>query len=285
LAEKYSQEGKTPILFSKNGVFMGMISVSDVLKDDSEETVSALKNIGIKPIMITGDNKNTARAIAKQVGIDDVISDVLPDEKANEIKKLQSQGKVMMVGDGINDALALTVADIGVAIGTGTDIAIESADVVLRRSSLNEVVTAIRISRKTFKNIKENLFWAFIYNVIGIPIAAGALIPINGIELNPMFGAAAMSLSSLCVVTNALRLNLFKENKNEKEKKMETILKIEGMMCPHCEGRVKNALESTEGVKEALVSHKKGEAVVKCDKDIPYEVLKGIIEAQGYKVL
>ena len=285
-AEGLSKNGKTPLLFSKNGIIVGIIAVADVIKEDSKEAIEKLKAIGIKPVMITGDNRKTALSIAKQVGVEDVISDVLPGGKEAAIRNLQKEGSVLMVGDGINDAPALTAADIGIAIGAGTDIAIESADIVLSKGSLNDVSTAIRLSRATLKNIKENLFWAFCYNVIGIPLAAGLWIPITGWELNPMFGAAAMSLSSLCVIMNALRLNLFKINKKAKEnKQMETVLKIEGMMCPHCEGRVKSALESADGVSEAVVSHEKGEAIVKSDREIPFETLKGIVEAQGYKVL
>lgn len=285
-AEKLSSEGKTPLIFAKNGKILGIIAVADVIKEDSVEAIEALKQIGVRPVMITGDNKKTARAIARQIGIDEVISDVLPDGKEAAIRTLQKDGAVAMVGDGINDAPALTAADVGIAIGAGTDIAIESADIVLTRSTLSDVGTAIRLSRATLKNIHENLFWAFFYNVIGIPLAAGMWIPITGWQLSPMFGAAAMSLSSFCVITNALRLNLFKVDKKVKEKKqMETILKIEGMMCPHCEARVKSVLEETDGVTEAIVSHVKGEAIVKCDKEIPFETLKGIVEAQGYKVL
>lgn len=285
-AEKLSENGKTPLLFSKNGDILGIIAVADVIKEDSKEAIETLKAMGIKPVMITGDNIKTAMSIAQQVGIDNVVSDVLPDGKEAAIRQLQNEGSVLMVGDGINDAPALTAADIGIAIGAGTDVAIESADIVLSKNSLLDVATAIKLSRATLKNIKENLFWAFFYNVIGIPLAAGLWIPITGWKLNPMFGAAAMSLSSFCVIMNALRLNLFKIDKNVKEKKqMETVLKIEGMMCPHCEGRVKSALESTDGVTEAIVSYEKGEAIVKSNVEISFETLKGIVEAQGYKVI
>ncbi len=284
--QKLSEEGNTPLIFAKGTTIMGIIAVADVIKEDSREAIGELKKLGIRTVMLTGDNKKTAAAIATQVGIDEVISDVLPDGKEKVIRTLQQSGITAMVGDGINDAPALTRADIGIAIGAGTDIAVESADIVLTKSSLSDVVNAVRLSRATIKNIKENLFWAFFYNVIGIPLAAGLWIPITGWKLNPMFGAAAMSLSSVCVIANALRLNLFKTQKKIKEKKkMETTLKIEGMMCPHCEARVKTVLEETDGVTEAIVSHEKGEAIVKSDKEIPFDTLKGIVEAQGYKVL
>lgn len=284
--QELSLAGKTPLIFAKDSEIIGIIAVSDVVKEDSREAIQCLKTLGIRVVMLTGDNKRTAEAIGESVGVDEVISDVLPDGKEAAIQNLKKQGVVAMVGDGINDAPALTAADVGIAIGAGTDIAIESADIVLTKSSLTDAVTAVRLSRATLKNIKENLFWAFFYNVIGIPLAAGVWIPITGWELNPMFGAAAMSLSSVCVISNSLRLNFFKSYFNKKEKKkMETILKIEGMMCPHCEGRVKKALEETAGVIEAVVSHEKGEAIVKCDKEISFETLKSIVEAQGYKVL
>ena len=284
-AETFSSEGKTPLLFAKGGRVLGIIAVADVIKEDSFEAIKSLKELGIRTVMLTGDNKKTAEAIAKQAGIDEVISDVLPDGKEAAIRKLQKEGSVLMVGDGINDAPALTAAQIGIAIGRGTDIAIESADIVLTKSSLRDVSTAIKLSRKVLKNIYENLFWAFFYNVIGIPLAAGMWIPITGWQLSPMFGAAAMSLSSFCVIMNALRLNLFKTTNKVKEKKqMEVTLKIEGMMCPHCEARVKNVLEAQEGVTEAIVSHEKGEAIVKSDKEISFDTLKEIVEAQGYKV-
>ncbi len=284
--QKLSEEGKTPLIFAENNKILGIIAVADVIREDSLQAIKELKNIGIRTVMITGDNRRTAQAIAKQTGIDEVISDVLPDGKEAAIRKLMENGETAMVGDGINDAPALTAADVGIAIGAGTDIAVESADIVLTGSSLSGVATAIKLSRATLKNIKENLFWAFFYNVIGIPLAAGVWIPITGWRLSPMFGAAAMSLSSFCVITNALRLNFFKSNKSVKEKKqMEKIIKIEGMMCPHCEARVKNTLEALEGVTEAIVSHEKGEAIVKSDKEISLDALKEIIEAQGYKVL
>ena len=283
-AERVSGEGKTPLIFAREEKILGIIAVADVIKEDSIEAITALKEIGVAPVMITGDNKKTAEAIARQVGIEEVISEVLPDGKEAAIRTLQKKGKVAMVGDGINDAPALTTADIGIAIGRGTDIAIESADIVLTKSSIKDVSEAIKLSRATLRNIRENLFWAFFYNVIGIPLAAGLWIPITGWRLNPMFGAAAMSLSSFCVIINALRLNFFKINNKEK-KDMETTLKIEGMMCPHCEARVKNALESTAGVLEAIASYEKGEAIIKSDKEISFEALKEIVEAQGYKVL
>lgn len=285
-AEKLSSEGKTPLIFAVNKEIIGIIAVADVIKEDSIQAIEALKKIGIRTVMLTGDNRKTAEAIARRIGIDEVISDVLPDGKEKAIRALQQDGPVIMVGDGINDAPALTAADIGIAIGAGTDIAIESADIVLTRSTLSDVGVAICLSQATLKNIRENLFWAFFYNVIGIPLAAGMWIPVTGWQLNPMFGAAAMSLSSFCVIINALRLNFFKANKKEKEKRqMETTLKIEGMMCPHCEARVKSILEETEGVTEAIVSHEKGEAIVKSDKEITFDTLKSIVEAQGYKVL
>ena len=281
-----SEEGKTPLIFAKDKKIIGIIAVADVIKEDSREAIEELKKLGIHTVMLTGDNKKTAMAIAEQAGIDEVISDVMPDGKENVIRTLQESGITAMVGDGINDAPALTRADIGIAIGAGTDIAIESADVVLTKSSLSDVAGAIRLSRATMKNIKENLFWAFFYNVIGIPLAAGVWIPITGWRLNPMFGAAAMSLSSVCVITNALRLNLFKmKNKVKEKKQMETTLKIEGMMCPHCEARVKTILEETDGVTEAIVSHVKGEAIVKSDKEISFDTLKAVVESQGYKVV
>ncbi len=286
LYEKLSESGKTPLLFSKNGNVIGVIAVSDAVKDDSREAIENLKSLGIKPVMITGDNKKTAHSIAEQIGVDEVISDVLPEGKKEAICELQKEGHVVMVGDGINDALALSVADIGIAIGTGTDIAIESADIVISKNSLMGVVNAIRLSRATIKNIKENLFWAFCYNVIGIPLAAGMLINITGWELNPMFGAAAMSLSSFCVITNALRLNFFKAiNKEKESENMEVTIKIEGMMCPHCEARVKNAIETINGVSKAIVSHEKGEAIVTIGNEVSQDTIKTTIEAQGYKVI
>ena len=274
--------------------------MADTIKEDSPEAVRQLRNMGIKVVMLTGDNEQTARAIGKEAGVDEVIAGVLPDGKENVIKQLKKQGKVAMVGDGINDAPALTRADMGIAIGAGTDVAIDAADVVLMKSRLIDVPAAIRLSRATLTNIHENLFWAFFYNVIGIPLAAGLWYPLLGWKLNPMFGAAAMSLSSFCVVTNALRLNLcrvydpkhdrkVKQNtvntKNESEEKtMTKTMKIEGMMCGHCEARVKKALESLDAVSEAVVSHENGTAVVTLTSDVSDETLKETVEAQDYKV-
>ncbi len=295
-ADELSEQGKTPLFFSKGNAYLGMIAVADVIKPDSPKAISELKNMGIKVVMLTGDNERTANAIGKQAGVDEVVAGVLPDGKESVIKELSKQGRVAMVGDGINDAPALTRADTGIAIGAGTDIAIDSADVVLMNSSLSDVPAAIRLSRATLRNIRENLFWAFIYNVIGIPLAAGAWIHLLGWQLNPMFGAAAMSLSSFCVVTNALRLNFFKLHSSrhdrkikhhpKKEKKfMEKTLNIEGMMCGHCEARVKQTLEAIDGVSSADVSHEKGTAVVTLEKDVSDAILKSAVEEQGYKVL
>lgn len=284
--EKLSSAGKTPVLFAKNGKVIGLFGISDVLKEDSKDAINALKKHGIRPVMLTGDNNKTADAIARQIGISDVVSGVLPEGKEETIKSLRQKGTVAMVGDGINDAPALAAADIGIAIGAGTDIAIESADVVLTASSLADVENAIRLGRATLKNIKENLFWAFCYNIIGIPLAAGVWIPLTGWTLSPMFGAAAMSFSSIFVIGNALRLNFFKiKSKTKERKEMEITLKIEGMMCPHCEARVKKALLETAGVIDAVVSHEKGEATAKCDDALTFETLKTVVEAQGYKVL
>ena len=295
-AERLAGEGKTPLLFAKDRQLLGLIAVADVIKEDSPEAIRALKSLGIRVVMLTGDNERTARAIGKQAGVDEVIAGVLPDGKEAVIRRLRQQGKVAMVGDGINDAPALTRADIGIAIGAGTDIAIDAADVVLMHSRLSDVPAAIRLSRATLKNIHENLFWAFFYNVIGIPLAAGVFIPLLGLKLNPMFGAAAMSLSSFCVVTNALRLNLFKLHDAGKDKKirkkrhkevkpMEKTMKIEGMMCPHCESRVKKTLEALDGVTEAVVSHTAGTAVVTMSAPVADDVLKKAVEDQGYPVL
>ena len=270
-ADHLSGEGKTPLLFSRGGRLLGMIAVADAIKPESSQAVRELQNMGIRVVMLTGDNQRTAEAIGRQAGVDQVIAGVLPDGKESVIRSLQSQGKVAMVGDGINDAPALTRADIGIAIGAGTDVAIDAADVVLMNSHLTDVPAAIRLSRATLRNIHENLFWAFIYNIIGIPLAAGVFIPLLGWQLNPMFGAAAMSLSSFCVVSNALRLNLFDPHSARKDHKikfakepktMQKTLKIEGMMCTHCSGRVKKALEELPGVVSAEVSHENGTAVV-----------------------
>ncbi len=339
-AERLSGEGKTPLFFAKGSSFAGMIAVADVIKEDSPQAVRELQNMGLRVVMLTGDNARTAKAIGRQAGVDEVIAGVLPDGKESVIRSLKEQGKVAMVGDGINDAPALTRADIGIAIGAGTDIAIDAADVVLMKSSLRDVPAAIRLSRATLKNIHENLFWAFIYNVIGIPLAAGLWIPVFGWKLNPMFGAAAMSLSSFCVVTNALRLNLAdihstkrdgrhkraktskeevlqmtegeeaqeaeegktaeketdgevetkkrnmgKPDKEMEETKMEKKMKIEGMMCGHCEARVKKCLEALPQVTEAVVSHESGSAVVKLNGEIADEALQKAVEEQDYKVL
>ena len=344
--ERLASEGKTPLCFMKNGRLAGMIAVADVIKEDSPQAVKELQNMGIRVVMLTGDNERTARAIGAQTGVDEVIAGVLPDGKESVIRSLKEQGKVAMVGDGINDAPALTRADIGIAIGAGTDIAIDAADVVLMKSRLSDVPASIRLSRATLRNIHENLFWAFFYNVVGIPLAAGLLYPIFGWKLNPMFGAAAMSLSSFCVVTNALRLNLFKmhdaskdhpmrkraekaankggdkaenagavrteaedirsigqtANENETVSKemqksenqknhinmegitMTKTMNIEGMMCGHCEARVKKALEALAGVESAEVSHEKGTAVVSMSADVADDTLKEAVEAQDYKV-
>ena len=295
-AERLAGEGKTPLFFARDRQLLGVIAVADVIKEDSPEAIRALKNLGIRVVMLTGDNERTARAIGRQAGVDEVIAGVLPDGKEAVIRRLKQQGKVAMVGDGINDAPALTRADIGIAIGAGTDIAIDAADVVLMHSRLSDVPAAIRLSRATLKNIHENLFWAFFYNTIGIPLAAGVFIPLFGLKLNPMFGAAAMSLSSFCVVTNALRLNLFKLHDAGKDKKirkrrhkevkpMEKTMKIEGMMCPHCEGRVKKTLEALDGVTGAEVSHTSGTAVVTMSTPVADDVLKKAVEDQSYPVL
>ena len=297
-AAALAEAGKTPLWFSYDGKLLGVVAVADVIKEDSPQAVRELQNMGIRVVMITGDNERTAKAIGAQAGVDQVIAGVLPDGKEREIRKLKTEGKVAMVGDGINDAPALTRADIGVAIGAGTDVAIDAADVVLMKSRLSDVPAAIRLSRATLRNIHENLFWAFFYNTIGIPLAAGVFIPL-GLTLNPMFGAAAMSLSSFCVVSNALRLNLFKlrdarhdhkhvkhsKKHEEKEKnEMEKTLKITGMMCGHCEATVKKALEAVEGVAEAKVSHESGTAVVTLNVPVEDAVLKKAVEDQDYKV-
>jgi len=322
-AERLAEEGKTPLFFATDQELLGIIAVADVIKEDSAQAVGELKNMGIHVVMLTGDNERTAKAIGALAGVDRVIAGVLPDGKGSVVRQLKEQGKVAMVGDGINDAPALTRADIGIAIGAGTDVAIDAADVVLMKSSLLDVPAAIRLSRATLRNIHENLFWAFIYNIIGIPLAAGLFIPILGWQLNPMFGAAAMSLSSFCVVSNALRLNLFKmydaskdhkinrkrstlpgsrdtkhsvqallaaeikKEKNQEEKEnniMERTMKIEGMMCGHCEARVKKVLEKLEAVEAAVVSHEKGTAVVTLKADITNEELKKAVEDQDYTV-
>ena len=312
-AEKLAEEGKTPLMFLKNGILAGMIAVADVIREDSPQAVKELQNMGIEVVMLTGDNERTAKAIGRQVGVDRVIAGVLPDGKEEVIRRLKEQGKVAMVGDGINDAPALTRADMGIAIGVGADVAIDAADVVLVKSRLSDVPAAIRLSRGTLRNIHENLFWAFFYNVIGIPLAAGIWIPIFGWKLNPMFGAAAMSLSSFCVVTNALRLNLLNIKDSRKDKKirrkaaapagavvaaaeintetkkenktMTKTMKIEGMMCGHCEAAVKKALEALDGVASAEVSHEKETAVVTLEKDVDNAVLTKAVEDKDYKVV
>ena len=302
-AVEFSKEGKTPLFFAADDRLCGIIAVADTIKEDSPEAVRQLKNMGIRVVMLTGDNEQTANAIGKQAGVDEVIAGVLPDGKEAVIRKLKKQGRVAMVGDGINDAPALTRADIGIAIGAGSDVAIDAADVVLMKSRLIDVPAAVRLSRATLTNIHENLFWAFFYNVIGIPLAAGLWYPLLGWKLNPMFGAAAMSLSSFCVVTNALRLNLCRvydpkhdrkatpdrKNKTNKpneseEKSMTKTMNIEGMMCGHCEARVKKALEALDAVSEAAVSHESGTAVVTLSSDISDEKLKETVEAEDYKV-
>ena len=307
-AERLAYQGKTPLFFAQGGKMAGIIAVADTLKPDSPKAVRELRNMGIRVVMLTGDNQRTAKAIGSQAGVDDVVAGVLPDGKQSVIDELKRHGRVAMVGDGINDAPALTSADVGIAIGAGTDIAIDAAEVVLMKSRLSDVPAAIRLSRATLRNIRQNLFWAFFYNVIGIPLAAGLWIPIFGWEMNPMFGAAAMSLSSFCVVSNALRLNLFNIRSAKHDKQVKAIddfqiettqdkeneemfgkskitLKIEGMMCGHCEARVKQTLEAIEGVAKADVSHEKGTAIVTVKDGASADVLKQAVEAQGYKVV
>ena len=304
-ADKLSEEGKTPLFFMLDNKLLGIIAVADVIKEESPQAIKQLQNMGIKVVMLTGDNERTAKAVGKLAGVDEVIAGVLPDGKEKVVAELKKQGKVLMVGDGINDAPALTRADIGMAIGSGTDIAIDAADVVFMKSKLTDVPAAVRLSRKTLRNIHENLFWAFIYNVIGIPLAAGVWIPIFGWTLNPMFGALAMSLSSFCVVTNALRLNLVNVHSSKHDKKKKAVdiklnitadnnkeektviktIKVEGMMCPHCEAAVKKALEAIDGVKEATASHEKCEAVAELEKDVDLSVLEKAITDAGYKVI
>lgn len=304
-SQELAEEGKTPLFFAEGDRLAGIIAVADVIKEDSPQAVKELQNMGIHVVMLTGDNERTARAIGRQAGVDQVIAGVLPDGKESVIRSLKEKGKVAMVGDGINDAPALTRADIGIAIGAGTDIAIDAADVVLMKSRLSDVPAAIRLSRAALRNIHENLFWAFFYNAVGIPLAAGLWYPVFGWKLNPMFGAAAMSLSSFCVVTNALRLNWFdmynakkdkkvknavsiipeESDENKEENKMEKTMKIEGMMCGHCEARVKKALEALDQVESAAVSHEAGTAVVTLKSDVADDVLKKAVEDQDYKVL
>ena len=305
-AERLASEGKTPLFFARDGKLLGVIAVADVLKEDSVRAIGELRNMGLRVVMLTGDNRRTADAIGAQAGVDDVIAGVLPDGKEAVIRRLRELGPVAMVGDGINDAPALTAADIGIAIGAGTDVAIDAADVVLMNSRVADVPAAIRLSRAALRNIRENLFWAFFYNAVGIPLAAGVFISVLGWQLNPMFGAAAMSLSSFCVVTNALRLNLFKVHSSrgdrpvkhpvdslgalaagqtKEEPVMEKTMNIEGMMCMHCEARVKKALEAVEGVAAAAVSHESGTAVVTLSADVADDVLTKAVEEQDYKVL
>lgn len=298
-ANALAEEGKTPLLFTLGGVLLGMIAVADVIREDSPEAIRTLQRMGVRVVMLTGDNPYTAKAIGEQAGVDEVIAGVLPDGKEAVIRKLREQGRVAMVGDGINDAPALTAADLGIAIGAGTDVAIDAADIVLMNSALSDVPAAIRLSRRTLTNIHENLFWAFLYNVIGIPLAAGLFVRAFGWELNPMFAAAAMSLSSFCVVTNALRLNfldihsskhdrrvsLHKRSKAKEAVVMKKEMKIEGMMCGHCSGRVKGALEALDGVESAEVSHESGTALVTLGAQIPDEKLKNAVEDQGYHVV
>ena len=299
-SEALAKSGKTPLFFAENEKFVGIIAVADMIKEDSPLAIRELQNMGIHVVMLTGDNERTAKAIGQEAGVDEVIAGVLPDGKESVIRKLKEKGKVAMVGDGINDAPALTRADMGIAIGAGTDVAIDAADVVLMKSRLSDVPAAIRLSRATLRNIHENLFWAFFYNVIGIPLAMGLWIPVFGWKLNPMFGAAAMSLSSFCVVSNALRLNFFDIRRSDRDKKikakihinkkkesntMEKTLKVEGMMCPHCEAAVKKALEAIDGVSVAEADHVKGTATVTLTKDVPTEVLKKAIEDKDYKVI
>ena len=310
LTEDLSDDGSTPLLFTKNGQLLGIIAVADTIKEESPSAVSELENMGISVVMLTGDNIRTAKAIGRKAGIENVVAGVMPSGKEEVIKKLKELGRVTMVGDGINDAPALTSADTGIAIGAGTDVAIDAADVVLMNSKLSDVPAAIRLSRATLRNIHENLFWAFIYNIIGIPLAAGCFISLFGWQLNPMFGAAAMSLSSFCVVSNALRLNLFKLhsvkrdrkskkviskdalsslmneiNTRKEEKSMTKIMQIEGMMCGHCEARVKKTLEAVDGVAEAKVSHEDGTALVILTKEISDDILESVVTDQGYIVL
>ena len=298
-SDQLSEEGKTPLFFARDGELCGIIAVADIIKEDSPQAIKEMRNMGIHVVMLTGDNERTAKAIGAKAGVDEVIAGVLPDGKESVIRKLQQKGKVIMVGDGINDAPALTSADIGIAIGAGADVAIDAADVVLMKSSLSDVPAAIRLSRATLHNIHENLFWAFIYNIVGIPLAAGVFIGVLGWQLNPMFAAAAMSLSSFSVVTNALRLNFFRMHDSKRDHKiknklkitieketkiMEKTLKIEGMMCGHCEMHTKKALEALDGVTEASVSHKTGTAIVTLEKDISDDILKQVVADQGYKV-
>lgn len=290
VADGWAEDGKTPLFFAWDGQLLGVIAVADVLKEESPQAIRELHRMGARVILLTGDNKRTANAIGKRAGVDEVIAEVLPEGKEAVIRKLQTQGKVAMVGDGINDAPALTRADLGIAIGAGTDVAIDAADVVLVKSRLSDVPAALRVGRATLRNIRENLFWAFLYNVIGIPLAAGVFYPLLGWGLNPMYGAAAMSLSSFCVVTNALRLNFFRvrEKNDPTEKRRESTMKktihIEGMMCPHCEAHVKKALEALEGVVVEEVSHEKGIALVSLSVPVSEDALRSAVESADYTV-
>ena len=311
-AEEYAESGKTPLLFAADGVLLGIIAVADTIKADSAEAIRELRDMGIHVVMLTGDNAKTAEAIGREAGVCEVIAGVLPDGKESVIRELQQFGKVAMIGDGINDAPALTRADIGIAIGAGTDVAIDAADVVLMKSSLRDAAGAVRISRATYRNILENLFWALIYNTLLIPLAAGAWAPLFGLTMDPMFGALAMSLSSFCVVSNALRLNLLKVHDASKDKKLKNavqpgedgallektdsssdgkgnemtkIITIEGMMCPHCEATVKKALMALPEVEDAQVSHEAGTAVVTLSADAEDAALKKAVEDKDYKVL
>ncbi len=296
LSDELSTEGKTPLFFCRNGALQGMIAIADVIKPDSAQAISELKNMGIHVVMLTGDNYRTAQAIGMQAGVDEVFAEVLPDGKEAIIRKLSAEGNIAMVGDGINDAPALTRADIGIAIGAGTDVAMDAADIVLMKSRLSDVPAAIRLSRATLRNIRQNLFWAFIYNIVGIPLAAGVWIPIFGWEMNPMFCATAMSLSSFCVVSNALRLNMFDVHRSDRDKTMKTqakkekktmkkTIRIEGMMCPHCEATVKKALEAIATVDAAEVSHKDGTAVVMLNANTDDEILKATVEEKDFTVV
>ncbi len=295
-ADALAGEGKTPLFFAQGEKTLGFIAVADVIKEDSRHAVEDLRGMGVRTVMLTGDNQRTAEAVGREAGVDEIVAGVLPDGKENVVRELQAKGKTAMVGDGINDAPALTRADVGVAIGAGADVAVDAADVVLMKSRLTDAVAAVRLSRATLKNIKENLFWAFIYNLVGIPLAAGVFIPVFGWKLTPMFGAAAMSLSSFCVVTNALRLNFFKlygekeniimdEIKKKEVRNMEKKMKIEGMTCGHCEARVKKVLEALPGVAEAKVSHTTGTAVVTLNAEVADDALKQVVEAEDYKVV
>ena len=295
-ADALAGEGKTPLFFATEEKILGFIAVADVIKEDSRRAVEDLRGMGVRTVMLTGDNRRTAEAVGREAGVDEIVAGVLPDGKENVVRDLQAKGRTAMVGDGINDAPALTRADVGVAIGAGADVAVDAADVVLMKSRLADAVAAVRLSRATLRNIKENLFWAFVYNLVGIPLAAGVFIPLTGWKLTPMLGAAAMSLSSFCVVTNALRLNFFrlygdnesgiiKEEKTKEVQTMEKKMKIEGMTCGHCEARVKKTLEALPGVAEAKVSHETGTAVVTLSADVADDTLKQAVEAEDYKVV